>query len=492
VLLGRLSTPETHFSDLVLASAQEVLLHPSSPAALAVFGIVLGQDIPDFVHSVEHSQTRIQLTMHALMKLCSNQLEESFNRDDWTVFQRLAPLLLLRRVPSQYFLKAGMSERNTTGVKDIQKWTTILASQVAKIFGFSGDPERSRPHELRLAAEVAGRLLKFGMDPSSTFQLICVPFFSEVIKKSTKGLLGSDAIESVQKARLALYAACFSLQPTEAFGDDTPYHEYCSVASFAILVLDVNVDESDDTVRNELVQLQTGCIEFFTICMMQKYQDRSRCCDPHTVAPCARISLGIQNLLKLGYPDPNDEWIVGAFAKFVPTSNTTQKAVGHQALICLWNAMALVAQRLESRDGTLGRFARTNFWIAEWTRTERHPIVTSAAMQAIFITLTRLKELSCFGDHQGTVVTIFHEWAFGVLQANDENTGSTQNTLRLVALKLVLCLLSLEKPTIGSGPGYLHASPERLGTTFNLIERLARTDPSTEIRTLSMQILGLS
>ena len=485
VLLTDLKTPENHFGDLVLASAHEVLMNPSSTGALAVFGMILGHDMPDLIHPTHCVQTRILVAMKLLMKLCSNQLEECCREQNRTVFQRLAPLLLLRRVPRQYILTTWRLEGNKSGIDDD---AATLAHRVARILVCSDDYGQVTPQERRLAAEVASRWLKFGRACSSTFQLICTPIFSEIVANSSIRVLGADDMDLIRRARLALYVACYSLQPNADLVEETLYDEYCCVASFVLFVLDVVVDETDEAVRLELVQLQTGCIEFLSICVMKVHrQPHGASEDCHIVTPYERISIGIQNLLKHGGHTPHDEWTVEGVSNFVTSEATRDKVVGNQAQICLWNALSLVAQRLECCDGTLGKFAQSCSWIVEWTKTESHPTVTAAAMQTVFITLTRLKKLSCFGEHQLTVGVVLHEWAFRVLQTKAKKDEPSQNTLRMAALKLLLCLLSLEAPD--SCSDFLAVLPERLGATLGVIERLAQTDPSREIRMLSMQIL---
>jgi len=486
--LGQLSTPESHFGDLILASAQEVFMNPSSTDALSIFGNILGKEMPDFVYSTKHAQSRIHLALHLLLRLCSKELEARFNDNDSTIFQRLAPLLLLRRIPRQYVVMARTATNTQGRMNGVQKWTDILASRLVRILESTDNPGSTTAHERRLAAEVAGRLLKFGSDSSSTFQLVCSPCFSKIVRKSIDNVLGSDDIEPIQKARLALYTACYSMQPGEDISEDNSNEELCSVASFALYVLGMDMDETNDTVRRELEQLQTGCIEFLAICVSSLYQaPRRNNKERNEPTLFGRIYGGIQNVLKNGYPDSNDEWILEGISNFSSSAKAVCRNVRDQAQISLWNVLSLVAQRLDTTDGSLESFASSNFWIAEWIQKDRHDLVMAAAMQTMFITLARLKNLSCFGDNDyGRVASVLHVRAFEILQSNSMKADSCRTTLRVAALKLVLCLTSLHRHN-----QLLPESPPRLHATYDVIEQLARTDPSSEIRALSMQILRI-
>lgn len=489
-LLTRKATQDTLFTDLVLACASAVFLSPSDPSLLAVFGAILGRNLRTSDLSGSYAQTRVCSAIDAIMGVCTEKLNESLNNwEDVSIFQRLAPLLLIRRVPIRYFVSVRTYKSKTSDTEEYEKWIPSLASSLATLIGFDdedGDKNLTR-EEKRLAAEVAGRVLRFGGNHLSAFQCACAPFFADIVELCIKGHTVSrkNSVILLRKGRLALYAACCSFEMLEA-GVDAYYEEYINVVHVALHVLRINqIEEATGTCQKEWDQLQKGCVEYLAICLLQAYRVSSL-----EYTPFRQVSQIIQNALRDGSLElRGNEWIL---ANTCMEPEPVPMTVDGITEMRLFNTLTLVAQRADVTDGTLGRFAESTAWLIRWINAKHHPIVTAAAMQMVFTLMTRSRSLGCFDEDPRNAGRRLRDWALTELQM-DINRGSLNEVLRLSALKLVLCLLSLGRLQSSSNQNECDQfiSPEWMTDCMDTIENLARYDPSDDVRNLSSQVLGM-
>ena len=130
-------------------------------------------------------------------------------RQRLTIFDRLAPLLLLRRTPS--FLLRRLWE-DETAFPYLSRLTNALAERMD-----SGVWSRDTvtPEERRLAAAIAGHALPYSTSSEkaglSCFQQLCVPAFRMLLEASSNGCGKTALVGAIHRAKAALYAACHHL-----------------------------------------------------------------------------------------------------------------------------------------------------------------------------------------------------------------------------------------------------------------------------------------
>lgn len=527
VLLKDAKLPDTGFADLLAAIARAISCHPSSVALLAFFGAIVGDDIPVNLSSIECTRFRVMLAVDRLFKFFADKMDEMQNIEH-EIFRKLSPLLILRRVPISYFIiskeEAKMRIPSEFHIVSMQV-LDYLASMLE--IGPSSDHKHAVPEERRLAAEVAGRAIGFGQgiqpdkQPASTsqvcstFHCICAPSFRALIQESVHlgGQLESKSISLVRRARAALYAACHSIPSGLDGGEESGDDEYRSTASFAMYVLGLHLDDLEDEVSREVVQLQTGCIEFFAICLARTVSKETstkrvgpmldQSLSRALLDPLKQISDAIIRILKFGNPLPEDEWICATESYFLTDSTVVVKKVSLQAKACLWNSMILVAQRCNADDGSLTTFGNSVLpLIAEYGSEARsssdekldHPLGSAAALQTAFTIITRSRSLDCLEGHdrpKTIFVRMLQDWALQAIRKKSLGIGN--GALRMAALKLLLALVTMdtiEGDNNSSIPSCL--GREQLREILSAVKELSDHDPDSDIRALSSQILSLS
>jgi hypothetical protein len=536
LLLTESKVPDSGFAALLLATARAISCHPSSVTLLAFFGAIVGDDISVDLRSIEYARLRIMLAVERLFDFFARKMDEMQNDASDEIFRRLSPLLILRRVPTSYF-DVSRKEAERRSFANLYIVSSKVVDHLASLLevGSPSDHKGVTPEERRLAAEVAGRALNFGhrMDAaqrslpsyrsSSTFHCICLPVFGDLMKETVPGgaQLESKSISVVRKARAALYAACHSVPNDERDKEELWEQEYRKTASFALYVMGIPLDGLEDDISREVIQLQTGCIEFFAISLSRTFSKKGDSSDPSTetlglslhkpgtttlLEPFKDISNAIIHILSVGNPHAEDEWICVAESHFLTCSSAVAKEVSFQAKTCLWNAMILVAQRCDDNDGSLTAFGKSILpLIADWGTDAKsssggnvhHLLCSAAAMQTAFIVITRSRSLECLGGHnrsKATYVGLLHDWALHAIKQKLNSSGNDGNTaLRMAALKLILGLVTIDAMEGDDDP----ALPSCLGSgklaeTVSVVKELSNHGPNDDVRALANRILSAS
>ena len=164
--------------------------------------------------------------------------------------------------------------------------------------------------------------------------------------------------------------------------------------------------------------------------------------------------------------------------------------------------MAVVGQRCDDKDGSLAFFASvTLVWIVEWTTKQNfpresnvhHPMCSAAAMQVVFIIITRSKSIDSLrrdGD-SGNHVRQLYRWALRDLQ-NSESGKEIRHMLSMAALKLILALLTLMSmiPDEGTEPSFC-LDLEEINDTIATLQQKLNINVEDDIRGLSNKILSV-
>ena len=544
-LLHKSQWSDADFGNILRSIGKAMFAVPSSMTRLTLFGGVVGQNIaPETMGMIVRD--RILFAVTDIVKLCVEELDmadESENAN--ALFHRLSPLLLLRRVPAIYFQVARKHSRASNKGQDLYQALASLSRRMAFRLDIMDDLSRSvdrqsrvkySAEERRLAAEIAGRVLPFGnpvdeslpshqSESSALFSRICMPAYTSALREVSSIWNPANFVESIRRARAALYATCHAipmLQQKEYFNDDV----IRLTAAFAFTIVAVDVDEKDDNLSNELVQLQTGCIEFFALCIERTLEDRVR--SVRSVE--ARSDCIVEILEPESIHSKEENFVPQGFSSIEATRSICEVLVGivrfgrandpwhfddksvslvqHSKLIideftvpartCLWNAFVMASQRCQENEGQLARFAKSTVpWVIDWAISGKntdlhHPLCLAAALQVVFLLVTRTKSLNCFGEKGGDRKRNIYRLALDSLKRDYHGGGAyATRALRVAGLKLLLALVTINQISEDETVLPNCLNPGELGETFSVLHGVANMDADSEVQRLAAHILGL-
>jgi hypothetical protein len=543
-LLQKSLWSDTDFGNLLRSIGKAMFAVPSSMTRLTLFGGVVGQNIAPETMGDMIVRDRILFAVTDIIKLCVDELDMADESEDVNVlFHRLSPLLLLRRVPAIYFQVARKHIRASGKGQDLYQALASLSRRVALRLDIMDDLSTSvdrqslvkySADERRLAAEIAGRCLPFGnpLDESllshqsesyALFPRICLPAFTAALQEVSSTWNPASFVESIRRARAALYATCHAiplLQQKELFNDDV----LRLTAAFAFTIVAVDADEKDDNLSNELVQLQTGCIEFFALCIERTLQDHVRSVETQSdsivevLQNPKSIHSKEENPIPQGfssieatrsicevlvgivrYGRANDPWHFNdRSVSLVQHSKLIIDDFSVPARICLWNALVTASQRCQENEGKLALFAKSTVpWVIDWAISGKntdlhHPLCLAAALQVVFLLVTRTKSLNCFGEKGEDRKRNIYRLALDSLK-RDYHVGGAYATraLRVAGLKLLLALVTIDEINEDETVLPNCLGPGELGETFSVLHGVANMDADSEVQRLAGHILGL-
>ena len=380
--------------------------------------------------------------------------------------------------------------------------------------------------ERQLAAEIAGRCIPFydQASPScSCYQRICFPSFTstlctlQIVSAGQKSIAPKD---SLRAARVALYACCTHMPLAE---DNEAGEGILGTVSFVLEILNVDVADviEHNVVEDELIRLQTGCIEFIAACLESTLQRHIRNHEAKlqtavievesdsssldvttkgdssvstkdalaisctTIASCLRAGSPVPYKLRLR----NNGFLSQG-------CNDKKQDLSTSARTCMWNSFLVVSQRCP--DDRLAAWANlTAPWVLDWASAApvdeklHHPLCMAAALQILFILVTRTKSFDCLGGGKTSTTSVRKAHRLAVTSVKTETSiggDYARITMRRAGLKLLLALVTIDQMDDGTNlSGCL--SPGELGETFTLLNGTANVDTDAEVRNLAAHIL---
>jgi hypothetical protein len=545
-LLQKSRWSNTDFGNLLLSIGKAMFAVPSSMTRLTLFGGVVGQNIAPETMGNMIVRDRILFAVTGIVKLCVEELDMADESEDVNVlFHRLSPLLLLRRVPAIYYNVAWKHSRAIIGKgQDLYQALASLSRRVALRLDIIDDCSRSvdrqtrvkySTEERRLAAEIAGRCLPLGnpVDESlashqsescALFSRICLPAYTAALEEMSSIRNPANFVEYIRRARAALYATCHAIhgmeQQKEYFNDDV----LRLTAAFAFTIVAVDADEKDDNLSNELVQLQTGCIEFFTLCIEGTLQDHVQRVETpsdslveilhlesilgkeenpvppgfSTIEATRSICEVLVDIVRFGRA--NDPWhFDDRSVSLIQHSKVIIDDFSVPARTCLWNSFVVAAQRCQENEGKLALFAKSTVpWVIDWCISGKntalhHPLCLAAALQVVFLLVTRTKSLNCFaekGEDRKRYIGRTHRLALDSLKRDHHGGNAYANrSLRLAGLKLLLALVTIDQINEDETVLLNCLGPGELGETFSALHSVANIDADSEVHRLAGHIL---
>jgi len=509
-LVASPTASENAFSDVLVAVGRELLAAPSELDSLILFGSIAGQGFD--LKAVDDSLfgragiAILRLTLDTMMK-GPRTMEPSTN----SIFHQIAPLLLLRRIPVSFF-RLALKEASDSSTGELWSLVVSVGQQLAsRLDIFSISMSRAPParlvseEERRLAAEVAGQLLPLGSlwvgnkrikvaENCTCFELICLPAFSNLRQCLCCEREASKVTQSsVRSARAALFVVCIALQfaHEKDAGDSL-----LRVAFFALKFLSIEPTGLAKDVVEDFVQLQSGCVEFFTLCQQLALKSRSvtkdslsDCCDVRSAANA--ISEAVRTMLKNG--KPTVEWLSDP-----AVDNHDDFDSSKSASKSLWRSLVAVSQRSDGVAASLHHLPWIIAWLTDKTEDKycAQPFCVAAAMQIVFVLLMKTKSFAFLGDsqvQQGKSVLKLYRFVIGLLAADSlsERDVGAELACRSAALTLLLALVSVDAISTEGPNVCTHLSPVDCIKVFRIVEHLAANDPDSNVQRLSRQVLSV-
>jgi len=519
------------FAEILSAIGSAMFADPSSSVPLTLLGSVVGHDLSLLGNDDE--ALRVYSSVVALVQQCVDELDKAGGvigkaDESTSIYSRISPLLLLRRIPSGYYKVAWSNAVN--GREEFELLLSTLANQLADRLGI---PRRATNQSLisfsaeerQLTAEIAGLCLPFYDVASSScccYPRICYPSFLSALRTlkvipDEQELLTPE--ESLRTARAALYTCCIHIPLAE---DSEPGEGVFGTVSFVLAVLNVEVTE----VEEDLVQMQTGCIDFIAMCLESTLQrhmkDQKMKSSPaiveikdsptsldasdttslqtsvSTKEALATSCSAIASSLRAGASLPCQLQLRNNCFGSESFGDVNQK-LSTSARTCMWNAFLVVSQRCPDDDGRLSSWANlTAPWVLDWASQApfddnlHHPLCMAAAVQVIFILITRTKSFDCLGGGKTTSTSVLKAHRLAVTCIKTETTVGdmyARTTMRKAALKLLLALVTIDQMRDGDSISSC-LSPGELGKTFTLLNGTANVDTDAEVRALAAHILS--
>lgn len=545
-LLDESSSSDSAYKEILVATAKLMIEMPSSTTPLALlaslvdnqFSLRLSED-----YETVRLEKRICIASFGIIHFAMNQISPSHNDDsinEGSIFSRLAPLLILRRMPRSYYSavhKACPSDRNTF---DIVTDLTAFLSKSLRAHAVRNDQSNLAREEKKLLAELAGHCLPFSnqvncelhSSPGSIFENFCAEPFSntlQVLLGERQNTDKSDVMDeneincvdqypdistivSIRQAKAALYAVSHHVP----LGLDEENGEaLVDVASFVFEVLNFQNGHACGTastilLREEINMLQSGCSHFLIIsvdslsCRKAKHQsgppeqhpliehvDRRMISEESTARSHTFLGALFEVLRTLVSSIITGEsaWSTRQFA---PSSRTA-----------LLNSICMLTQGSRAEDGRLAWLAANILpTLVEWTNSGpidddiHHALCIAASLQVMYTLLARCGSFDFIGSElkKADFARRTLQCALKSFHTGEGNATSVSALLRLASLKVILTVIALDRASGANSHEYGRElsgclSPVEFQRAMSALHGAANVDQDPDVRRLAGEIL---
>jgi hypothetical protein len=548
-LLDESSSSDSAYKEVLLATAKSMIDMPSSITPLALLASLVDSQFrprPSDDDAVVRLEKRIFLATSGIIHFSMNHISpphEDVNLKEGSIFSRLAPLLILRRMPRSYYSAVHNGLQSDRKTYDAVVGLVAFLSKSLKYHAAKNDQSNLLREEKKLLAELAGHCLPFSnkvnhapcnsLDanelPVSLVENFCVGPFLDTLKllREDRDILQSDADESqnncldespsvgtivsIRQAKTALYAVSHHVP----LGLDEDNGEaLINVASFAFEVLNFQTGplsgaETPILLREEIAMLQSGCTHFLIItvdslsCRMAQNIGPS---EPHPLIEdigCQLISQETQ------YRIHSFLWALSEILHTLKSTIITGESAcstmqfSPSSRTAMLNSIVMLAQGSRAEDGRLAWLASNILpTLVEWTsmgpidENIHHALCIAASLQVIYTLLARCGSFG-FLDHDARESDFVRRTLRCALRSfhagADDCSPCASALLRLAALKVILTVIALDRANemnTWSGRdlgGYL--SPLEIRRAMSALNGAANVDQDPEVRRLANEIL---
>jgi len=517
------------YSSLLTACGRAMFADPSNSMILQLFGSLIDGDIPILDDPATVSNSRFARAIVCLVHMCITEFERLHSRENKSttdvsaVFQRLSPLLLLRKLSHRHF-EVAHGEGNFGTLYDLAK---ILARNLQLSPGdtFNADSKLTT-EERRLSADIAAVCIPFSTSSAidckeykSGFQMFCEHNIS-----TSLALFESKSYKDVQwkSLKVSLFIGCRTVQVSPQYIDQ---RDYSSLTTFAMSVLhNVNDNNPMEEIANSIVEVQTGCIEFLATCICAIHMFPKQACtknlpnliqelpqdqeetevvttDAHS--HCNSNLQYLRNLRQDMLRMIHGQTSISSYGIHRTTSREIQLHKNVPARICLLNALSISSQRCMSfhlLELSKAIVPSLLAWLSNGTLGDplQHPLCVASAMQCLFNTFQRLKSFASLEDShsnvQESVSTLFQLSIRAIGKRLDQFTSYEQSAVRMASLKLLFIIVSLNGSadgiSMGAGAAGGYIPPSDLMQAFSMLNGVANMDENEDVRKLAAHLLS--
>mmetsp|Transcript_11979 Transcript_11979/g.18031 ORF Transcript_11979/g.18031 Transcript_11979/m.18031 type:complete len:1275 (+) Transcript_11979:1356-5180(+) len=538
------------YANSFLYLGKYMLDRPSQSAPLTLFGAFVG-DGSDLDAAVPNAVQKIRFAVLSIVRFACQFLsgEYTSSRIDTKtgenmVFERLSPLLLLRRIPSAYF-RICHSRHDEEKIEILTKLGAELSARLG-IGHCPTIPVTFSSEERRLSAELAGRCLPFEFGESNDGHLTaCFGKIFEPVFREAVLMLFDDSIERsnqnislLRRARAGIYAACHAVPSM------TNYSTSCTALTYTIgFALRIMCASGEDD-NDDYIQLQTGCTEFLSICIERWlllddagcnditdenlissgsekiHSDETYCsliieelhaedvdeksCLFSTRKDSILLSDALPLVLSIFSTGIIPDQLERIWKFWHPKEGKqinvakSRKMKGHEsaaAIINCMNAIILASKRCSDEEGSQALLTLKRKCIPiilSWSETssdylKSDPLSVAVALQLIFVLITRSRTFDGFGDGS---LRAAHRWSLDAVKTK-ANSGNEHalGVMRSAGLKLMLAIVTIAAQT-DNLEMCLALNPGEFGETISVLRGAANLDANIEVRKLAFNILS--
>lgn len=538
-LCGNASTSDSSYKELLLAVARAMLAMPASSTPLAALASLVDDQFdgrPSTDDASVRLERRIFIATSSIIQLSINELSSPCVKDEQDIFSRLAPILILRRLPRSYYRTVHNRLSLDNETRDaMARLASILADDM-KTLVVKDSPSSLYTEQKRLIAELLGHCLPLTSSINgsccssdglhvSLYNNLCRDNFSDILKSlrveqdnTMKFDVDNIRICNVSEAKAALYAVCHHV-PLALDKDDG--EDLINVASFAFEVLNCQPMDAGGTISSqtmhELTMMQSGCSHFLAVCVDSLSYRKASSIETGHATPLIVDIMDIQGMSR-DFHSRNT--IIGALLQIFHTlisiirtgeSNTGDNHTTTFLPSCrtaMLNSIVMLVQGSKADDTRIHWLASNMLPpLVEWTSKGpidediHHPLCLAASLQVIYTVLARCGSFGWLSGttHQGSISVSETDFVCRTLQCaltSFHTSGAIDSpvltTLRLAALKVILTVLALHQSkdmehAEHGQKGYL--SPLEIQKATSAMLGAANVDQNPDIRRLANQIL---
>jgi len=474
------------YRNILLAAAKAMVDMPSSAIPLSLFSCLVGNtnacDVTD-------SELKILVATVSVVRFAVDELR-LFREFDTEVFKRFSPLLILRRLPKEYYQilhKHIMSNKESSRTV-LCELATVLSNGF-RAHALKNDEGNLAREEKVLMAQVAGHCLPFSATPNvnespiSLFDLCKKPFSATIDNMRTKSKT-SLVLQNMHESKLALFAVCQHIPG--ANDEDSSGNALINVASFVMDFLLESQTTCGDDIEHELAKLHTGCLHFLGVVFDSLFARK------------AKISAEPQIELEA---NSSHTFLDGLMKTFDMTTSIvfngaieghSEQRVSASMRTSIFNAMVIHSQSCTTEDHRLALFASELLpallkWVDEGAIDDdiRHPLCVAAALQVFYTILAKLASFDWVStlckESELNFVRLTIRCALKSL-CSEEGAGII-SPLRLAAMKVLLTVIA-NKQNLAEC-----IEPDEIRQAVVAVRGASNRDESQEVRTLAFEIL---
>eukprot|EP00804_Cyclotella_cryptica_P029372 CCRYP_013314-RA/>CCRYP_013314-RA protein AED:0.08 eAED:0.08 QI:95/1/1/1/0.33/0.25/4/3020/1551 len=545
-LLDETLSPDSAYGNMIMAASRAIIESPSSSTPLSLFSslVKIKEDFPQ----TPDTKKKILTATCRILDFVTNKMSESRSENqsisDTNIFTSIAPLLILRCIPSSFYRTIHEVLHAERNIKTVMVELSRLLVESIKRQAMKNEKSDLAREERRLVAEVAGHCLPLSNQSSeelvvdgekspSLFDNICKDSFSAVLQnlRKTSPLSKENMICRIVESKSALYAVCHHLPIADDNDEGTAL---LNVACFAMEVLQYNLATANNSKENdvellleEIAMLQSGCVNFLAVVfdslslrktrnrvsftqhtMVEEVDFSVRFDEPNDQRRCSildSLSMIFHHVKKIIISGKSDRFCFSAAEEFyeggMPTKHHRYSPSSRTAIL---NSLVVLSRTSIGQDGKMEWIAQNVLPVlVEWAHpgpiddSVHHPLCVAAGLQVVYTILARVGSFDWILSPGSTTrakdcaetdfACLVLNCALSSFEAVERNDSPILSTLRLAALKLILTVMAIQKTFDSNLVNYL--KPLEVQKAIKAVTFAANFDKDPDVRRLASEVV---